>query len=157
MKRKTIIKSSFEQNGFNSARNIIKTYRKDKLLEWGINISCDLEGYIENYPLAPSLMHEAENGDDVENIIIRNKQRNTSFTEFLSQYEGIELYTIGNLARHIARNTTLKSSQFENNEQCADYIAQNAPKNATILLKASRSMKFEQIIEKLKELYHDND
>jgi len=44
----TIIKSSFEQNGFNSARNIIKTYRKDKLLEWRINISCDLEGYIEN-------------------------------------------------------------------------------------------------------------
>lgn len=72
--------------------------------------------------------------------------------EFLSNYEGIELYTVGNLARHIARNTTLNSKEFENNEQCANYIAQNAPSGATILLKASRAMKFEQIIEFIKGL-----
>ncbi len=72
--------------------------------------------------------------------------------EFLSQYSDIELYTIGNLARHIARNTTLKSMEFEDNEQCANYIAANAPCGATILLKASRSMKFEQIIDNLKEI-----
>lgn len=71
--------------------------------------------------------------------------------EFLSQYEGIDLYTVGNLARHIARNTTLNSKEFENIELCADYIASNTPKGATVLLKASRSMKFEQIIDRLKE------
>ncbi|MBQ8476681.1 UDP-N-acetylmuramoyl-tripeptide--D-alanyl-D-alanine ligase [bacterium] len=71
--------------------------------------------------------------------------------EFLSKYSDVELYTIGSLARHIARNTTLKSKEFENNEQCARYIAQNAPKGATILLKASRAMKFEQIIDIMKE------
>lgn len=70
--------------------------------------------------------------------------------EFLSQYKDIELYTIGNLAKYIARNTTLNSKEFENNEQCAQYIASNAPSCATILLKASRSMKFEQIIDTLK-------
>ena len=72
--------------------------------------------------------------------------------EFLSQYRDIELYTVGNLARHIARNTAIKSKEFEDNEQCANYIMSNAPKGATILLKASRSMKFEQIIDKLKEM-----
>ena len=77
--------------------------------------------------------------------------------EFLSQYDDIELYTVGNLARHIARNTTLNSKEFEDIYQCAQYISSNAPQGATILLKASRSMKFERIIERLKEICHDND
>ena len=34
--------------------------------------------------------------------------------EFLSQYSGIKLLTVGMLARHIARNTTLDSVEFEN-------------------------------------------
>jgi len=72
--------------------------------------------------------------------------------EFLSQYSDIELYTVGMLARHIARNTTIKSKEFENNFDCAKYIVENAPKNATILLKASRAMKFEEIIDRVKEL-----
>lgn len=72
--------------------------------------------------------------------------------EFLSKYEGITLYTVGNLARHIAKNTTLNAHEFDNNEDCAKYIVQNAPKGATVLLKASRAMKFEEIIEKIKEL-----
>ena len=72
--------------------------------------------------------------------------------EFLSKYSDIELYTVGVLARHIAKNTTLNSKCFENNDECAKYIINSAPKGATILLKASRAMKFEQIIEKIKEL-----
>ena len=75
--------------------------------------------------------------------------------EFLSNYKEIELLTVGALARHIARNTTLKNVEFENNEQCAKYIIENVQKNSTVLLKASRSMKFEQIIEMVKN--YDND
>ena len=75
--------------------------------------------------------------------------------EFLSQYKGIKLLTVGSLARHIARNTTLESIEFENNEQCAKYIVENIEKDSTILLKASRSMKFEQIIEMVGK--YDND
>ena len=63
--------------------------------------------------------------------------------------------TVGVLAKHIARNTTLKSVEFENNEQCAKYIVENVPKGTTILLKASRFMKFEQIIEMVEK--YDND
>ncbi|MBQ7287499.1 MAG: UDP-N-acetylmuramoyl-tripeptide--D-alanyl-D-alanine ligase [Candidatus Gastranaerophilales bacterium] len=72
--------------------------------------------------------------------------------EFLSNYSDIKLLTVGNLARHIARNSTLDSVEFENNEQCAKYIVQNVEKNSTILLKASRAMKFEQIIEMVEKL-----
>ncbi len=75
--------------------------------------------------------------------------------EFLSQYAGIKLLTVGSLARHIARNTTLDSIEFENNQECAKYIVENIEKGSTILLKASRSMKFEQIIEMVEN--YDND
>ena len=70
--------------------------------------------------------------------------------EFLSGYSGIELYTVGSSARHIAKNTTLNSVEFSDNESCAKHIVNYAPKGATILLKASRSMKFEEIIENIK-------
>ena len=72
--------------------------------------------------------------------------------EFLSSYKDITLLTVGNLARHIARNSTLKSVEFDNNKDCAEYIVKNIEKGSTILLKASRSMKFEQIIELINEM-----
>ncbi len=75
--------------------------------------------------------------------------------EFLSNYSGIKLLTVGSLARHIARNTTLDSEEFKTSEECAKYIVENIKENTTILLKASRSMKFEQIIEMVKN--YDND
>lgn len=75
--------------------------------------------------------------------------------EFLSGYSDIKLLTVGILARHIARNTTLESIEFENNEDCAKYIVENIKEETTILLKASRAMKFEQIIEMVKN--YDND
>lgn len=75
--------------------------------------------------------------------------------EFLSNYSGIKLLTVGSLARHIARNCTLESVEFENNEQCANYIVKNIEKGSTILLKASRAMKFEKIIEMVAN--YDND
>ncbi len=72
--------------------------------------------------------------------------------EFLSKYADVKLLTVGTLSQHIAKSSTLKSVHFENNEQCAKYIVENTQENSTILLKASRSMKFEQIIEKIKEM-----
>lgn len=75
--------------------------------------------------------------------------------EFLSGYEDIKLLTVGSLASYIAKNTTLESVQFENNKDCALYILKNIKKGSTILLKASRSMKFEQIIEMVEN--NDND
>ena len=73
--------------------------------------------------------------------------------EFISKYSDIKLLTVGSLARHIARNSIVDSVEFETNEECAKYIVENVEKNTTILLKASRSMKFEQIIEMVEKLW----
>ena len=67
--------------------------------------------------------------------------------EFLSSYEGVKLLTVGNLAKYILRNSTLEGVEFETNFECAKYILENIEKGSTILLKASRAMKFEEIIE----------
>lgn len=80
--------------------------------------------------------------------------------EFLSKYKDIDLLTVGDLAKHIARSTTLNSKEFSDNKSCAKYIADNTKTGTTILLKASRSMKFEQIIEEVKKITgknYDND
>jgi len=78
--------------------------------------------------------------------------------EFLSQYNSkkdIKLLTVGSLARYILRNTTLRGVEFKNNKECSEYIIKNAKKGTIILLKASRSMKFEEIIEMVKN--YDTD
>ncbi len=109
-----------------------------------------LKTFLSIYP-KPIILVLGDMGELGKDEIMYHKQ----VGEFLSKYNDVELLTVGTLAKHIARNTTLKSVEFENNEQCADYIIKNAPKGATILLKASRFMKFEQIIEMVEK--YDND
>lgn len=67
--------------------------------------------------------------------------------EFLCSYKNVKLLTVGNLARYILRNSTLEGVEFETNFECAKYILNNVEEGTTILLKASRAMKFEEIIE----------
>ena len=67
--------------------------------------------------------------------------------EFLCAYNGVKLLTVGNLAKYILRSSTLEGVEFETNFECAKYIIENVEKDSTILLKASRAMKFEEIIE----------
>ena len=67
--------------------------------------------------------------------------------EFLCSYDNVKLLTVGNLAKYILRNSTLEGVEFETNFECAKYILDNIEKGTTILLKASRAMKFEEIIE----------
>ena len=65
--------------------------------------------------------------------------------------EKVTIITIGELARHIGEKTGLDFVNFSKNEDAAKYILENIPESTTILFKASRSMKFEQIIEELKK------
>ena len=109
-----------------------------------------LKTFLSIYP-KPIVLVLGDMGELGKDEIMYHKQ----IGEFLSKYSGIKLLTVGTLARHIARNTTLDSVEFENNKDCADYIIKNAPKCSTILLKASRAMKFEQIIEMVEN--YDND
>lgn len=109
-----------------------------------------LKTFLAVYP-KPITLVLGDMGELGKDEIMYHKQ----IGEFLSNYSDVKLLTVGVLARHIARNTTLENVEFENNEQCAKYIVENTKKGSTILLKASRAMKFEQIIEMVKK--YDND
>lgn len=106
-----------------------------------------LKTFLSIYP-KPITLVLGDMGELGKDEIMYHKQ----IGEFLSKYSDITLLTVGTLARHIARNTTLKSIEFENNEQCAKHIKENIKEQTTILLKASRAMKFEQIIEMVEKL-----
>lgn len=74
--------------------------------------------------------------------------------EYLEKYpqeSELTLITVGKLAKNIASCTKLKSVSFEKNEEVSEYIFENIPEGTTILFKASRSMKLENIIEELKK------
>ena len=72
--------------------------------------------------------------------------------EFLSSHPGVTLLTVGELAKFISRGSSLNSMHFDSKEECANYIKNNLEPGTTILLKASRVMKFEEIIEMVKKL-----
>ena len=68
---------------------------------------------------------------------------------FLNNFDDVKLITVGELAKYIAQGTKHKSVSFAGNEGVASYIIENIEKGTTILFKASRSMKFEEIIKEL--------
>ena len=62
----------------------------------------------------------------------------------------VKIITVGNLAEEISKILKEKgifTMSFENNIQAVDYIKNNIEKGCTIFFKASRSMKFEEIID----------
>ena len=61
-------------------------------------------------------------------------------------YKYKKLITVGNLSKEIS-NINDNSINFNDNIKAAEYILKNIEKNSTVFLKASRSMKFEQIAE----------
>lgn len=76
--------------------------------------------------------------------------------EFLNKNlkDGFEVVTVGKLANEITKfltNNGLGSKNFENNLQTSRYILDKVKIGTTIVLKASRSMKFEEILELVKK------
>ncbi len=67
--------------------------------------------------------------------------------EFLSSYSDVTLLTVGNLAKHILKTSMLDGKDFETNFECAKYLLENIQKGSTVLVKGSRAMKLEEIIE----------
>lgn len=67
--------------------------------------------------------------------------------------DNVNVVTVGNLANEISKKLNengISSKNFENNLQTSHYILENVPVGTTIVLKASRSMKFEEILEEVK-------
>ena len=72
-----------------------------------------------------------------------------------NMYDGVSVLTVGSLADEISKMLNINgvvSINFENNEDVAKYILDNVSVGTTIVLKASHSMKFEQILDVLKRL-----
>ena len=78
------------------------------------------------------------------------KKYHSEIGEFLNDYDFDFLITVGKLARKIKPKNE-KYKNFETNKDAARYIFKKMKQGSTILLKASRSMKFEEIIEELKK------
>ncbi len=103
---------------------------------------------IQNPPLALVLGDMGELGKD---SILYHKE----IGEFISSFKNrddILLLTVGELAKFILKASLCRGKSFQNTTECAEYINSNVKKGTTVLLKASRFMKFEQIIETVKNL-----
>lgn len=75
--------------------------------------------------------------------------------EYLAELnKNVTYLTVGNLASEIGKvlyDNGFKVKSFNNNTEVSCYILENLNNSYTIFLKASRSMKFEQILENLKK------
>lgn len=76
--------------------------------------------------------------------------------EFLlkNKKDNVNVITVGNLANEISlklSKNNINSKNFENNLQTSRYILDNVEVGTIIVLKASRSMKFEEILNLIKE------
>lgn len=69
--------------------------------------------------------------------------------KYLNDFSFDFLVTVGDLAGLIKPENQKNYKNFTDNKSAAEYIRSNIEKGANILLKASRSMKFEEIIEEL--------
>ncbi len=70
---------------------------------------------------------------------------------FLNRFENLTLITIGGLSKNISDECSHPSHNFSSNIEAAEFLKHEAKKNSTILLKGSRSMKLEEIIEEMKK------
>ena len=87
---------------------------------------------------------------DMGELGLNEEEYHTQTGEFLDNFECDWVLTIGELAKYI-QPKKLKTKHFETKEELANFIKTELPKGSNILLKASRFMKFEQIIEELKK------
>lgn len=85
---------------------------------------------------------------DMGELGLNEEEYHIETGKFLEQFECDYVLTIGDLAKLI-KPSNLKTVHFETKKEAAEFIKNNLPANSNILLKASRFMKFEEIIEEL--------
>lgn len=113
------------------------------------SMKASVKAFIETYKDPVVILGDM--GELGENEIEYHKE----VGEYLSTLnKNVKYLTVGNLAKEIGNILTVKDIDvisFETNEQVACYILENLDNSNTIFLKASRSMKFEQILEEIKK------
>ena len=112
-------------------------------------MKASVKAFIENYPNPVVILGNMGELGDSEKLLHRQ------VGEYLSTLnKNVKYITVGELAKEIGstlRNNGFDVKYFDNNEQVSCYIIENLNNSYTIFLKASRSMKFEQILENIKK------
>ena len=89
-------------------------------------------------------------GELGENEILYHKELGDFINNHKNLQKTAQIISVGKLSENITNSiTACKTAHFEKTAQAADYIRKTVSKSSKIFLKASRSMKFEKIIEDL--------
>ncbi len=87
---------------------------------------------------------------DMGELGLNEEEYHRETGKFLEQFNCDCLITTGELAKYICPSN-IKTVHLETKKEIADYIKNNVQKGSNILLKASRFMKFEDIIKELEQ------
>lgn len=87
---------------------------------------------------------------DMGELGLNEEEYHIQTGKFIENFNCDFVLTIGELAKLI-KPKNIKTIHFEAKEEIVKFIKRELPKNSNILLKASRFMKFEEIIEGLKK------
>lgn len=112
------------------------------------SMKASIKTFIELYPNAVAVLGDM--GELGENEV----QYHQEVGEYLSKLKSIKYIFVGRLAAEIGKvleNKGFEVHYFNSNHDAACYIVENLDESNTIFLKASRSMKFEEIIEEIKK------
>lgn len=88
---------------------------------------------------------------DMKELGTKARTYHKEIGEFLNGFEDVKIIAVGELAKFIAKTAKHESFVFEDNKGVSEFIKKHAEKGSAILFKASRSMKFEEIIKELEE------
>ena len=85
---------------------------------------------------------------DMGELGLNEEEYHIQTGKFLDDFDCDYVLTVGELAKYI-NPEKIKTKHFDSKKELSDFIKNNLPKGSNILLKASRFMKFEEIIEEL--------
>lgn len=114
------------------------------------SMKASVKTFIELYPNPVVILGDM--GELGENEKQYHREVGEYFSK-ISNNKNVKFITVGKLALEIAQElekSDFEVYKFDNNEDTARYIVENLNGDYTIFLKASRSMKFEQILENVK-------
>ncbi len=113
------------------------------------SMKASIKTSMDNYPSVLFVLGDmAELGD-------KEVEYHKEIGEYLKEFNGrlLKVATVGKLAKEISdvlADTEIESVNFETKEGVAKYILDNASFGTTIVLKASRSMKLEDVVEEIR-------